>query len=123
MKIEKIEIKEWNGRKFAEIIADGKKLSCWQGMIGTLKEGDEVEGQLIDKGEGKTPQIKISKVNGQALQISGKSHEKDPKSFCASYAKDIVVQLVASGLIKEPDKLDVALDHYYTWFEKKLIGG
>lgn len=123
MKIEKIEIKEWNGRKFAEIIADGKKLSCWQGMIGTLKEGDEIDGQLIDKGEGKTPQIKISKVNGQGLQISGNSPKSDPKSFCASYAKDIGVQLVASGIIKDKENLDKILDHYYTWFEKKLIGG
>lgn len=114
--------KTWNNTNFVELTIDGKIYACWQKAGQTLKAGDTIEGEIVDKGAGKTPQIKIKSVNGQELQTKGSIPKGDPKSFAASYAKDIAVAYIAMGKLTQTTETDAILEHYYKWFLTKMEG-
>lgn len=121
-------IKEWNGKKFAEVAIDGKVHSVWSGFE-KIKIGDEVTGESVDKGPGKTPQYKLATVNGVAVGggFRGGGGGAVPmaeriRPFATSYAKDIVVALINR---KDPSVADLNLmagtfDYFFTIFLSKM---
>ena len=122
--------REWNEKKFLDLTIAGRVYSCWQPACQGVKAGDEIEGEIVDKGPGKTPQIKISSINGAPVQTSGKSGYggggKPParvESFACAYAKDIAVALINVGVITPGDgaaKIKSTIDFFYKDFMEKM---
>lgn len=125
MLVEQINNKEWQGKTFAELTLDGKVYSCWQQTIlATLKQGDTVLGEIVDKGAGKTPQIKITTVNGVVASTQhfggGKGAPSKNESFAAAYSKDLAVACINKGAISSSAEIDAMLNHYFDLFMNKL---
>ena len=129
-KIEGLMPKEWSGKKFVEASIDGKVYSIWQNFDG-LKVGDEVTGEVIDKGAGKTPQYKLTSINGAAVKISGGGNwkgggggtpQEKARAFATSYAKDVVVALIARGdeSTKNLTLIKDTFDYFYAIFHAKM---
>jgi hypothetical protein len=115
--------KEWEGKKFIEVNLEGKTCSCWQpSVISVLKMGDTVEGGITEK-NGRY-QVKITKINGNAVESKSdyKGKAGDPRSFAASYAKDIAVICIDKGILVTSKEIDGTLEHYYKWFLEKMEG-
>jgi len=121
MKVSSITPKTWNGKDFVEVVLDGKAHSCWNNWK-TLKVGDEVTGEVVDKGPGKTPQIKIATINGVAVEKSSgfKKQESKVESFACAYAKDIAVICVDKGILTSADSIKTTLDYFYSYFMEKM---
>lgn len=118
MKVETIVPKEWNDKKFAELKLDGKLYSCWQSMWTTLKVGDELQGEVVNRGEGKTPHIKITSVNGTAV-AGGKGGFRPTisnEATACGCAKDITIAVLNAGTIKTSAEIDATLDHFFKKF-------
>jgi len=128
MQVELITPKEWKNpqgvvKHFVELTLDGRIFSCWQPVGLTVKVGDTVEGEVIEKGAGKTPQIRIKSLNGVATEGSkGGGKAGDPKSFACSYAKDVLIACLSHGLPLDSKQMDGTLEHYYAWFLSKMEG-
>ena len=137
MKVEAIEKKSWNTpkgerRDFAELRVDGRVMSCWQTtIIDTIAVGDEIEGSVEEKGVGKTPQIRITSVNGKAIEQSsggwgggGGKKYSDPKTMLISYAKDVAkdvaVACIAKGVITTSAEIKATIFFIYEEFLKKI---
>lgn len=118
MKVENIIPKNWQGREFAELTLDGKVYSCWSNAWKSLKIGDDIQGEIVDKGPGKTPHIKIGAAGGGGAPKS--SGGGNVKAFAASYAKDVAVALIQAGIIKTSTEIDATLHHYYSLFVEKV---
>ena len=138
MKVEAIEKKSWNTpkgerRDFAELRVDGRVMSCWQKtIIDTIAVGDEIEGNIEEKGVGKTPQIRIISVNGKVVEQSSGGHwaqtggkkYSDPKTMLISYAKDVAkdvaVACIAKGVITTSAEIKATIFFIYEEFLKKI---
>ena len=136
MKVEAIEKKSWNTpkgerRDFAELRVDGRVMSCWQKtIIDTIAVGDEIEGSVEEKGVGKTPQIRITSINGKAIEQSsgswggGGKKYSDPKTMLISYAKDVAkdvaVACIAKGVITTSAEIKATIFFIYEEFLKKI---
>ncbi|HPE06281.1 MAG TPA: hypothetical protein PLW50_01015 [Smithellaceae bacterium] len=130
-KIDGLMPKEWSGKKFVEASIDGKVYSIWQNFDG-LKVGDEVTGESIDKGAGKTPQYKLASINGVAVKSSGGgggnwkggggTPQEKARAFATSYAKDVVVALISrgDGSTRELSLIKETFDYFYTIFHAKM---
>lgn len=137
MKVEAIEKKLWNTpegerKDFAELRVDGRVMRCWQkSIIDTIAAGDEIEGNVEEKGVGKTPQIRITSINGKAIKQSsgswsggGGKKYSDPKTMLISYAKDVAkdvaVACIAKGVITTSAEIKATIFFMYEEFLKKI---
>lgn len=135
-KIDGLMPKEWSGKKFVEASIDGKVHSIWHNFE-TLKVGDEITGESVDKGAGKTPQYKVATINGVAVQSSGGSGggggwrgggggggtpAEKARAFATSYAKDIVVALInqQTSSVGTLDAIKETFEVFYALFLSKM---
>jgi hypothetical protein len=133
-KIDGLMPKEWSGKKFVEASIDGKVHSIWQGFEG-LKVGDEVTGESVDKGAGKTPQYKLATINGVAVAQpsgggggyrggggGGGTPAEKARAFATSYAKDVVVALINRGddSVKDLTLIKGTFEYFYGIFHEKM---
>ncbi len=131
MKVQSVAPKEWNGKAFAEVTLDGRVYSNWQPHWKMLKVGDDVIGDVLEKGPGKTPRITITAVNGvgvgtssgawnpPAPQAGGNSGDRN-SSFAASYSKDIIVALINAGTFSDMGGIKMAFGELYDMFMEKI---
>ena len=107
---------------YAELAIDGKTYSCWQKI--TLKAGDVIEGAVTEKGQHR--QIRVTSIGGTAVESKGGGkgggRPGDPKSFAASYAKDVLVACINNGIVHTSKEFDGTLEHYFAWFLAKMGG-
>ncbi len=131
MKVQSIAPKEWNGKAFAEVTLDGRVYSNWQAHWKMLKPGDDVIGEVTEKGPGKTPQIKITAINGVSVGTSGGAWTPQApqgasgggdrnNSFAASYSKDVIVALINAGTFTDMGGIKMAFGELYDMFMEKL---
>lgn len=133
-KIDGLMPKEWSGKKFVEASIDGKVHSIWSGFE-NLKVGDEVTGESVDKGAGKTPQYKLATVNGVAVSQpaggggggyrgggGGGTPQEKARAFATSYAKDVVVALINRGdeSTKSLEITKGTFEYFYAIFHDKM---
>ena len=119
--------KVWKDKQFVELTIAGKTYSCWQtSLIGTLKVGDDIKGEITEK-PGQTAKFNIKSINGKDIESKapwqgkgGGGRGGDPKSFACSYAKDIAIACIEKGLMTQSKEFDSILEHYYNWFMKKM---
>lgn len=131
-KIDGLMPKEWSGKKFVEASIDGKVHSIWANFE-NLKVGDEVTGESVDKGAGKTPQYKLASINGVAVAQpagggggyrggGGGTPAEKARAFATSYAKDVVVSLITRGddSVKSLELIKGTFDYFYAIFHDKM---
>lgn len=130
-KVDGLMAKEWNGKKFVEASIDGKTHSIWNGFE-NLKVGDEVTGESVDKGPGKTPQYKLATINGVALQQrfggggggyrAGGDSPGRTRAFATSYAKDVVVSLInrQDESVGTLNKIQDTFEFFFVIFMSKM---
>lgn len=129
-KIDGLMIKTWNDKKFAEVSIDGRVFSVWNGFA-NLKIGDEVTGEIVEKGAGKTPQYKLATINGVAVAPPSGGYRgggnavpmaERIRPFATSYAKDVVVALInrKDDSVKDLSLIAGTFDYFFTIFLAKM---
>ena len=125
MKVTDVKIKTWQDKKFVEITTMEKGVcTSWQAIGQTVKVGDDIEGTFTEN-PGRTPKITITSVNGAAQAAKppfagGAAKPANNKSFAAAYAKDMVVAMIAAGLVISTPDMDKLFEHYYKLFLSKM---
>ena len=79
--------------------------------------GKECEFDVIPSSGNHPPKIKPVAQNS-GFSKGGK--QSDPKSFAASYAKDIAVACINMGIAKSTAQVDALIEHYYNNFLNRM---
>ena len=92
-----------DGRDYWEVVINEEIYSCWSPRIKELKGQEVPEGSTVeDKGRYKI--LRLPKIEGKgSWQPRGRSPEEiimTAKTMIMSYSKDLCIQGIASGLIK-----------------------
>lgn len=124
MKIQGIMPKSWNGRNFVELNIEGRTVSCWQRESLNLKIGDEVEGEITERGNGKTPNLKLTSVNGTPVQSAQKGSygggKGNVQAFACAYAKDLCVALINKEIVATNQAVRSSFVEFYEMFIEKM---